>query len=153
MIETITLALATPIAQAVLSKFYEGVGSELGEKAVAKLPEKVKQLGKLVWEKCLRGKPGTDQLLENAAAGSEADQQKLTKYLHQVLDTDSTLRQEVQKLAEEIQIEVTNNDIHAKNVLYATGQAQALQVNDPNQPVIQVQGNPTFHFGAPPKSD
>jgi hypothetical protein len=153
MIEQITLLLATPIVKAILDKFYEGVGSKLGEKAVEKLPEKVTQLGKLIWEKCLRGKPGTDQLLQSAAAGSVEDQQKLTKYLHQVLDSDATLRQEAQKLATEIQIEITHNDIQAKNVLYATGQAQALQVNDPNQPVIQVQGNPTFNFGTTPKPD
>ena len=153
MIEQITLLLATPIAKAVLDKFYEGVGSKLGEKAVELLPEKVTQLGKLIWEKCLRGKPGTEQLLQSAAAGSTEDQQKLTKYLHQVLEADAGLKAEAQKLADEIHLEITNNDIQARNVLYATGQAQALQVNDPNQPVIQVQGNPTFHFGATPKPD
>lgn len=153
MIEQITLLLATPIAKAVLDKFYEGVGSKLGEKAVELLPEKVTQLGRLVWEKCLRGKPGTDRLLQNAAEGSAADQRKLTEYLHQVLDTDLSLKQEAQKLAEEIHLEVTNNNIQARNVLYATGQAQALQVNDPNQPVIQVQGNPIFNIGTASKPD
>ena len=153
MLDQITLILAAPIVKAVLDKFYEGVGSKLGEKAVEKLPEKVKQLGQLIWEKCLRGKSGTDQLLQSAAAGSEEDQRKLAEYLHIVLDKNASLNQEVQKLAAEIQIEVTNNDIQARNLLYATGQAQALQVNDPNQPVIQVQGNPTFHFGSAPKSD
>jgi hypothetical protein len=153
MLDQLTLILAAPIVKAVLDKFYEGVGSKLGEKAVEKLPEKVKQLGQLIWEKCLRGKPGIDQLLQSAAAGSGDDQRKLAEYLHTVLDKNASLKQEVQKLAEEIQIEVTNNDIQARNLLYATGQAQALQVNDPNQPVIQVQGNPTFHFGSALKSD
>jgi hypothetical protein len=51
MIEQLTLLLAAPIAKAILDKFYEGVGSKLGEKAVELLPEKVKQLGQLVWEK------------------------------------------------------------------------------------------------------
>ncbi|HEY9657814.1 MAG TPA: hypothetical protein V6C65_05060 [Allocoleopsis sp.] len=147
MIEQLGLVLATPIAKAILDKFYEGVGSKLGEKAVELLPEKVKQLGQLVWEKCLRGKPGTEEVLQRAANGSAEDQKKLTEYLHKVLDADATLRQEAQQLAEEIHLEVTNNNIQAKNVMYVTGQAQGLQVNDPNQPVIQVQGNPVFNFG------
>ena len=109
MIEQITLLLATPIVKAVLDKFYEGVGSKLGEKAVEKLPEKVKQLGNLIWEKCLRGKPGTDQLLQSAADGSAADQQKLTEYLHRVLETDAGLKAEAQKLADEIHVEVTHD--------------------------------------------
>ncbi len=153
MIEQISLLLAAPIVKAILDKFYEGVGSKLGEKAVEMLPEKVKQLGQLIWEKCLRGQPGTEQLLQSAADGSVDEQRKLAEYLHKFLDANADLRQEAQKLAEEIQIEVTHNDIHAKNVLYATGQSQALQVNDPNQPVIQIQGNPTIHFGAPAKPD
>ena len=153
MIEQITLLLATPIAKAILGKFYEGVGSELSKLAIEKLPNKVQQLGKLVWEKCLRGKPGSDQLLQQAAEGSTEAQEKLTTYLQKALDSDPALKQETQKLAAEIHLEVTNNDIQARNVLYATGQAQALQVNDPTQPVIQVQGNPTFHFGASPKPD
>jgi hypothetical protein len=150
MIETITLALATPIAQAVLSKFYEGVGTKLGEKAVEKLPEKVKQLGKLVWEKCLRGKPGTDQLLENAAAGSEADQQKLTKYLHQVLDTDSTLRQEVQKLAEEIHVTIHNDfSSQTQNNYGGTNYQNAISGGTVNQAGTI---NQNF-YSAPPKPD
>jgi hypothetical protein len=153
MIEQVTLLLATPIAKAILDKFYEGVGSELAKQAVEKLPEKVKQLGKLVWEKCLRGKPGTDQLLQQAAEGSADAQKQLTDYLHKVLEADAALKQETQKLAAEIHLEVTNNDIRAKNVQYVTGQAQALQVNDPNQPVIQIQGNTTLHFGTAPKPD
>ena len=109
MIEQITLLLATPIAKAVLDKFYEGIGSELSKKAVEKLPEKVKQLGNLIWEKCLRGNPGTDQLLQKAADGSVEDQQKLTEYLHTVLEKDASLKAEAQKLADEIHLEIHND--------------------------------------------
>ncbi|WP_088892385.1 hypothetical protein [Leptolyngbya ohadii] len=109
MIEQISLLLATPIAKVVLDKFYEGIGSKLGEKAVEILPEKVKQLGSLVWTKYLRGKPGADELLLQAANGSAKDQEKLQKYLNKVLDTDLPLREEVQKLAEEIHLEVHSN--------------------------------------------
>ena len=152
MIEQLTVLLAAPIVKAILDKFYEGVGSKLGEKAVELLPEKVQQLGQLVWNKCLRGKPDTDALLQKAAHGSAAEQKKLAEYLGKVLDSESDVafRQAVQKLAEEIHLEVTENNIQAKNVMYVTGEAQGLQVNDPNQPVIQVQGNPIFNFGTTP---
>ncbi|MGF1498145.1 MAG: hypothetical protein ACFB8W_15170 [Elainellaceae cyanobacterium] len=109
MLDQLTLVLATPIAKAILDKFYEGVGGKLGEKAVELIPDKVKQLGQFVWDRCLRSKLNTDKLLERAANGSTEDQEKLKKYLHKVLDADPTLRQEAQKLAEEIRIEVNND--------------------------------------------
>ncbi len=153
MIEPIGLVLATPIAKAILDKFYEGVGSKLGEKAVELMPEKVKQLGQLVWNKCLRGKPGRDDLLRKAVNGSAEAQKKLTEYINKALENDSVLQQQAQKLADEIHLEITNNAIQAKNVMNVTGQAQGLQVNDPNQPVIQVQGNPVFNFGTSSNPD
>ncbi|KAM3091172.1 hypothetical protein ACKFKF_33705 [Phormidesmis sp. 146-12] len=109
MIEQISLLLATPIVKAVLDKFYEGVGSKLEEKAVELLPEKVKQLGQTVWEKLLRGQPGTGELLEKAANGSTEDQEKLTQYLHEALESDVALKQEAQKLAEEIHLQINND--------------------------------------------
>lgn len=109
MIETLTLILATPIAKAILDKFYEGAGSKLGEKAVELIPEKVKQLGQLVWDKCLKGKPEKEQLLEGAANGSAEDQKKLAEFLHEQMEGDSTLKQDAQKLAEEIHLQINND--------------------------------------------
>lgn len=150
MIEQLTLLLATPIAKAVLDKFYEGVGSKLGEKAVELLPEKVKQLGQLVWTKCLRGKPGTDEVLQKAASGSVEDQKRLTEYLHKALESDAALRQETQKIAEEIHQVIQFGDVNAKNVQQIFG-GQGLMVTErQEQPIIQIQGNPTLNFG---KSD
>jgi hypothetical protein len=63
MLDQLTLLLATPIAKAVLDKFYESAGSKLGEKAVELVPDKVKQLGQLVWDKCLRDKIGAGELV------------------------------------------------------------------------------------------
>jgi hypothetical protein len=154
MIEKITLLFATPIVKAVLDKFYEGVGSKLGEKAVELLPENVKQLGQLLWDKCLRGKSGTENLLEKAAKGSVDDQKRLADYLSKVLESDATLKQEVQKLVQKIHSEVTQNNIQSKNLMYVTEEAQGLQVNDPNQPVFQVQGdNTNIHFGSTGQKD
>lgn len=118
MIKQITLLLATPIAKVILDKFYEGIGSKLGEKAVEKLPEKVNQLGQVIWEKCLRGKLGTDELLRKAANGSAEDQKKLTDYLYKVLESDSSLNQEVQKLAEEIYLQIHNDSVDMNQYNY-----------------------------------
>ena len=76
MIEQLTVWLAAPIVKAILDKFYEGVGSKLGEKAVELLPEKVQQLGQLVWNKCLRGKPDTDALMLRLGQSCSARQMR-----------------------------------------------------------------------------
>jgi hypothetical protein len=147
MIEQLPLLLATPIAKAILDKFYEGIGSKLGERAVELLPEKVKQLGQLVWERLLRGKPNVEVLLQNAANGIADDQKKLAEYVHERLDTDATLKQEAQTIAAEIHQEIHMGDVKAKNVLQVFG-GQGLMVNEAqSQPIIQIQGNPTLHFG------
>jgi hypothetical protein len=88
MLDQLTLLLATPIAKAVLDKFYESAGSKLGEKAVELVPDKVKQLGQLVWDKCLRDKIGAGELVEQAANGSAQAQQTLTENLHTALDAN-----------------------------------------------------------------
>ncbi|WP_421658329.1 hypothetical protein [Leptothermofonsia sp. ETS-13] len=69
MLETIPLMLATPIAKIILDKFYEGMGSKLGEKVVEAVSEPIQKLGQAVWNRCFKGKPGTDRLLEAAAKG------------------------------------------------------------------------------------
>lgn len=109
MLEQLPLLLATPIAKAILDKFYEGVGSKLGEKAVELLPEKVKQLGQLVWDRHLKQKSGAEAVLQRAAEGSVADQTKLTELLYKILESDVALRQEAQKIAEEIHLQVNND--------------------------------------------
>jgi hypothetical protein len=150
MIEQLTLLLATPIAKAILDKFYEGIGSKLGERAVELLPDKVKQLGQLVWESLLWGKPNVEVLLQNAVNGTADDQKKLAEYVYERLDTDADLKQEAKTLAAEIHQEIQIGDVKARNVLQVFG-GQGLQVNEAQaQPIIQIQGNPTLHFG---KSD
>ena len=151
MIETITLALATPIVKAILDKFYEGVGTKLGEKAVEALPqamkEKVTQLGQLIWDKHLKQESGTDQLLEKAANGSVLEQDELTQRIHSIVNRNDDLRQQSQTLANEI-YQVIKNDVDAKNVQQIFG-GQGLQVNETqDQPIIQIQGNPILNFGS-----
>jgi hypothetical protein len=81
MLETITLALATPIAKIILDKLYEGVGSKLGEKAIEVAAAPIQKLGQAVWNRCFKGKPETDQLLEAAAKGSEPELKRIRDYL------------------------------------------------------------------------
>lgn len=144
MIEQISLLLAKPIVKVILDKFYYGVGSKLGELAVEKFPEKVKQLGQFVWEKCLRGKTDTDKLLEGAANGSEEEQKKLEAHLSEVLTSDPSFNQKVKQLATEIYQAIQEVDAH--NVQQIFG-GQGLQVNDPKAPVIQAGENAKFYIG------
>ncbi|MEO1148257.1 MAG: hypothetical protein AAFY26_21990 [Cyanobacteria bacterium J06638_22] len=154
MLESLTLALASPIAKAVLDKFYEGVGSKLGEKAVELVPDKVKQLGQLVWDKCLRGKRGAEEVVQNAANGSEEARQKLTEHLHKTLEANASMGEELQPLVAEI-MQVVQNNMNTRNLQQISG-GQGLQVNDPQSPVIQAGNNNTFTFNTyntPPKPD
>lgn len=149
MLDVISLAAATAIAKIVLEKFYEGAGSKLGETVVEKASDTVQQLGNLVWEKCFKGKPNDVAQLPQQAAQPEAqaEQQKLAAYLGQVLKQDTDWTSQARQLADEIhQVIVTLENVTGRNVQQNFG-GQNLQVNDPNQPVIQVQGNPTFNFG------
>lgn len=144
MIESLTLVLAAPITKAILDKFYEGVGSKLGEKAVELVPDKVKQLGQLVWDKYLRGNQKADEIIQSAATGSEKSQIALTNHLHKILEADSALKQKAHSIAKEI-IQVIQNNMDAKNIQQILG-GQGLQVIEPQSQVIQTGDNNTFTF-------
>ena len=144
MIEHISLVQAAQIVMMILDKFWDGVGSKLGELAVEKFPEKVKELGQLVWEKCLRGKTDTDKLLEGAANGSEEEQKKLEAHLSETLTSDPSFNQEVKQLATEIYQAIQEVDAHNVQQVYG---GQGLQVNDPKAPVIQAGENAKFYIG------
>jgi hypothetical protein len=144
MIEQISLLLATPIAKIVLDKFYEGLGSKLGEKVVELSSEKVIQLGHLIFEKCLANKPGINETLENAANGSVSDQEKLHQYVSNAIDTDINLKKEAQDIATEIHQFIQLNDSSIKNVQQVIG--------GENNQNFQFQGG-TQHFDFSPKSN
>jgi hypothetical protein len=146
ILETIFLALATPIAKIILDKLYEGVGSKLGEK-VAAATAPIQKLGQVVWERCFKGKPGTDKLLEAAAKGAEPELKQVQDYVLKAMESPAFVAT-VQPIAQEIhQVMVQFDDVNAKNVQQIFG-GQGLQVNEKqDQPIIQIQGNPTLHFG------
>jgi hypothetical protein len=119
--DPITLALATPIAKIVLDKFYEGCGSKLGEKAIALATTSIEKLGNLVWEKCLKGKPGTMALLEAAAKGSEPESKQMKDYLLKALENKDLVK-EVEPIVQEIHKTIVQmDDVQAENVLQAAG--------------------------------
>ena len=149
----LTLLLATPIAKLVLEKFYEGAATKLGEQAVELLPEKVKggvqRLGQLIWQRGLSQKPNSDALLQAAAEGSTAHQAQLQGAIEEVLQ-DPDLAQTAKQLATEI-YQTINITQEGKNVMNVMG-GQGLQVNEKqDQPIIQIQGNPTLNFGVSEK--
>lgn len=149
----LTLLLATPIAKLVMEKFFEGAATKLGDQAVELLPQKVKdgvqRLGQLLWQRGLSQKPNSETLLTEAAAGSTVHQQELKAAIDAVL-ADPNLAQEAQQIATEIYQTITI-DQEGKNVMNVLG-GQGLQVNEKqDQPIIQIQGNPTLNFGVSEK--
>ena len=153
MLETLSLALATPIAKIVLDKFYEGCGSKLGEKAIALATAPIEKLGTLVWEKCFKGKPGTTELLDAAAKGSEAELMQVKAYLLRALENEE-FAAVVKPIAQEIhQTIVQFDDVNAENVQQIFGGQGLMVTATQEQPIIQIQGNPVLHFGKPASSD
>ena len=158
MMLDLTLLLATPIAKVVMDKFFEGAASKVGEQAIELLPSKVKEalqrLGQLIWQRGLSQKlsqkPNPEALLTEAAAGSATHQQELKAAIDEVL-ADPNLAQEAQQLATEIYQTITIAHQEGQNVMNVFG-GQGLQVNEKqDQPIIQIQGNPTLNFGVPEK--
>jgi hypothetical protein len=146
MIEQISLFLATPIMKAILDNFYEGIGSKLGEKAVEVLPEKVKQLGQLVWKNCLSSQPHMVETLQKAANGSTDDQEKLFLYIRETLDANTALNQDAKIIADEIHQVISLNNTNAENIQQIFG-GQGIQINEKqDQPIMQFQGNPTINI-------
>ena len=117
MIEQLTLLLATPIAKAIFNKFYKNVETNLINKAIEKLPKRVKQFSQFVWDNYLKEKPNIQELLENASQNSETAQKELTQYLNEVLEDNPDLETEAQKLANEINQNIKIDNKDAENVL------------------------------------
>jgi len=153
MMLDLTLLLATPIAKLVLEKFFEGAASKLGEQTIDRLPQQVKdtvqRLGQLIWHRGLSQKPNSEALLTEAAAGSMAHQAQLQGAIEEMLQ-DPDLAQTAKQLATEI-YQTINITQEGKNVMNVLG-GQGLQVNEKqDQPIIQIQGNPTLNFGVSEK--
>ncbi len=140
MLEAITLALATPIAKIILDKLYEGVGSKLGEKVVAAATAPIQKLGQVVWERCFKGKPGTDKLLEAAAKGSEPELKQVREYVLKAMENPAFVAA-VQPIAQEIhQVLVQFDDVNADVAQQFFGTVEQVVVK-PTAPTIYAKDN------------
>ncbi len=151
MMELITMAAAQAIAKIALDKFVEGGAGELGKKLTEPVAEKVMQLGSTVWQR-IKGEPNAAGLLKAVEANQPEAIAELEKGLNRLWEQDQGFAQEIKPLVQEIQqMLVKFDDVNAKNVQQIFG-GQGLQVNEKqDQPIVQIQGNPTLHFGTPPK--
>ena len=137
MLETITLALATPIAKIILDKLYEGLGSKLGEKAVEVAAVPIQKLGQAVWNRCFKSKPGTDQLLEAAAKGSEPELKQIHDYLLEEMKKPEFIGM-VQPLAEEVYQAINIKQMNGGEVWNVSGgKAEKNEFKDIHAPILK----------------
>lgn len=135
MLETIPLLLATPIAKIILDKLYEGMGSKLGEKVVEAASAPIQKLGQAVWNRCFKGKPGAEKVLEAAAKGSEPELKQVRDYLLKEMENREFVGM-VQPIAQEIhQVIVQMDDVNAKNVQQIAG--DGFQNIETEGPILQ----------------
>lgn len=151
MPDVLTLVQAFRVAMVLLEKFVEGAGTKLGELAIEQLPNQaqalIQKLGQLLWDRGLKDHPQGRAVLEAAAQGQEAELREVVK---QVLEGDGALREEVQQLAQAVYQDLSIEQT-GQNVMNVLG-GQGLQVNaNQEQPIIQIQGNPTLNFGVKEK--
>jgi hypothetical protein len=138
--EPITTAVSIVLSKIVLEKFYEGVSSKLGEKVVEKALAPIEALGKLLWNRCVQGKPKIEALVEQAEKKDKAAIEKLREHLAIALE-DQKLKAEVETIVQQIDTIVQFDDVQAENVQQNFA-GQNLQVNNPNAPVIQADNSP-----------
>jgi hypothetical protein len=149
MMEIITIAAAQAIARIALDKFVEGGAGELGKKLTEPVAEKVMALGRTVWQR-IKGEPNAVGLLKAVEAEQPEAIAALSTGLNRLWEQDQGFAQEIQPLVQEI-YQMLVQDVNAQNVQQIFG-GQGLQVNGrQDQPIIQVQGNPIFHFGTSQK--
>lgn len=147
MIEPISTAAAMTIAKIAFDKFIEGGAGELGRRVTEGMTNKIQQLAQAVLSR-LKGNAEAIKVLQAAEQGSVEDTEKLTNYLNKLWTNNPEFGEQVQQLAKEIHLELTRNDIQAENVQQIFDKGQGVMINGENkQPVIQIQGNPTLHFG------
>lgn len=159
MLDAISLSAATALAKIVLDKFFEGAGqkleanaTQLGGTAVEKAQAKIMELGRLIWQRCFKGKQGVDERLKAAAEGSEPDIKVLQAYVDKELEAGGEFAEQVQQLANELhQVVFEMKDVNAKN-MQQNFDRQNTQVNAPNTNVYNVGDSSTVYFGTPPAS-
>jgi hypothetical protein len=93
--DPITTTISVVLSKIVLDKFYEGVSSKLGEKVVEKALAPIESLGKLLWDRCFKGKPDVSGLLARVEKKDEQAIATLKTYLAKALE-DKQLKADVE---------------------------------------------------------
>jgi hypothetical protein len=106
MLEPISTTAAMAIAKIAFDKFIEGGAGELGRKLTESATQKVEKLAQVVIGK-LRGNAEALKVLEATEKGSAEDTKKLAKYLDALWRNYPEFGKQVQHLAEEIHMELT----------------------------------------------
>jgi hypothetical protein len=135
--EPITTAVSIVLGKIVLEKFYEGVSSKLGEKVVEKALAPIEALGKLLWDRCVLGKPKVEALVAQAQKQDDVAIEKLKEHLAIALE-DQKLKTEVETIVQQIDtiVSVQMDDVNARNAMQVNG-GEAFQNNDSQAPIIQ----------------
>lgn len=140
-------AVMVTLATLALNKIIEGGAGELGKGLTTGTMEKVNKLGSMIWER-IKGKPEVEANVTKLAQGDPEAKAIVQGQIDDVLqEGNSPFVQEVRQLVADIYQEI-HSDVDAKNVMQIFG-GQGLQVNEKqDQPIIQIQGNPTLNFGS-----
>ncbi|MDY6940212.1 MAG: hypothetical protein SWY16_21470 [Cyanobacteriota bacterium] len=107
MIEPISMAAATAIAKIALDKFIEGGAGELGKKVTEGATQKIQELAQTVVGWVEKSNPQSAQNVLKAAETGSGQTEKLAKYLNEQWAKYPEFAKEVQKLAQEIHVELT----------------------------------------------
>jgi hypothetical protein len=107
--EPITTAVSIVLSKIVLDKFYEGVSSKLGEKVVEKALAPIEALGKLLWNRCVLGKPKVEALVAQAEKQDDVAIEKLKEHLAIAFE-DQKLKAEVDSIVQQIDTIVQIDD-------------------------------------------
>ena len=115
MLETISTTAAMAIAKIAFDKFIEGGAGELGRKLTESMTQKVEKLAQVVMGK-LKGNAEALKVLEAAEQGSVEDTKKLAKYLDALWRNYPEFGKQVQHLAEEIHMELTQIENNSSRI-------------------------------------
>lgn len=124
---------AGAIVTLALSKVFETTVEKATEATLAK----IKVLRDKIWNK-LRGKQEAATAFVEAEKGSKADLEKVVNYLQEVMKSEPNFAQEVEKLASQIQQEISIGQIQGENVQNVYGGEAQQNISSNNYaPVIQ----------------
>ncbi len=141
-----TLAFLDHLSRTDAGKTWiEGIFKKLGEKTLDLGLEKINALRKAIWSK-LHGNPKVKAALEAAEQADVEAVETIAEDLQLAMNEDQAFATQMQEMAERI---INIGKIEGKNIQNNYG-GQNLQVNDPSQPVIQIQGNPNVYLGTQP---